>query len=178
MRCSDSLCRHLSLHCVLTPLSQQSLMAQFHLTSLVVMDAFGRALVVGWLVHEEKTAEALACGFAAWRSAVVGVMPDFKPANFFSDDDPAEHKALRCGPLCHRNGIGACRVVCFSNTQHIDSVMPLQISVWSGRACLSLHLAPIEGHQAKAHADGARTNLRPSLPVAELSACGILLLES
>jgi hypothetical protein len=26
---------------------------QFHLTLLVVMDAFGHAVVVGWLFHEE-----------------------------------------------------------------------------------------------------------------------------
>ena len=58
-------------------------MGQFHLTSLVVMDAFSSAIVVGWFVHEEKTAEALTCGFAAWRSAIVGVMQYFKPANFF-----------------------------------------------------------------------------------------------
>jgi hypothetical protein len=70
---------------------------QFHLTSLVVMDAFGHAVVVGWLFHEEKTAEALAHGFRAWLRAVAGVMPDFRPASFFSDDDPAEHKAIRCG---------------------------------------------------------------------------------
>ena len=84
----------------LVPLSRACLTSQFHLTSLVVMDAFGHAVVVGWLVHEEKTAEALACGFTAWLRAVAGVMPAFKPANFFSDDDPAEHKAIRCGATC------------------------------------------------------------------------------
>ena len=75
--------------------------AQFHLTSLVVMDAFGHAVVVGWLIHEEKSAEALACGLTAWLRAVTGVMPGFRPASFFSDDDPAEHKAIRCGAAAH-----------------------------------------------------------------------------
>lgn len=79
--------------------------AQFLLTSLVVMDAFGHAVAVGWLIHEEKTAAALATGFAAWMRAVARVKPDFQPSSFFSDDDPAEHKAIGCGPLkSHASG--------------------------------------------------------------------------
>ena len=61
------------------------------------MDAFAHAVVVGWLFHEDKTAEALAHGFSAWLRAVAGVKSDFRPASFFSDDDPAEHKAIRYG---------------------------------------------------------------------------------
>ena len=79
------------------------------------MDAFGHAVVVGWLVHEEKTAEALACGFSAWRRAVTGIMPAFKPANFFSDDDPAEHKAIKCGALHRSDSVDGC-ISCVSPT--------------------------------------------------------------
>jgi hypothetical protein len=69
---------------------------QFHPTSIVVMDTFGHAVVVGWLFHEEKTAEAIAHGFRPWLRAVADVKPDFRPASFFSDDDATEHKAIRC----------------------------------------------------------------------------------
>jgi hypothetical protein len=66
----------------------------------VVMDAFGYA-VVGWVIHGKESAEVLALGLAARLRAVIGVVPGFRPASIISDDEPAEHNAIRCGPAGH-----------------------------------------------------------------------------
>ena len=85
----------------LVPLSRACLTSQFHLTSLVVMDAFGHAVVVGWLVHEEKTAEALSMRLSrrGCEPSRASCRPSSPPTSS-SDDDPAEHKAIRCGATC------------------------------------------------------------------------------
>ena len=70
---------------------------QYPLFTIMVMDAWGNGVLVGWFLAGRENGPTIAAGLCAWLDAVHRVpgQEDFMPACVLVDDSSAEHYALR-----------------------------------------------------------------------------------
>lgn len=76
---------------------------QYAFYTMLVMDHHGNALPIGFIISAREDAQTLAHCMRLFVTAAQSECPGWRPSCFVTDDDLAEHKAVRCalppGPL-------------------------------------------------------------------------------
>ena len=69
--------------------------AQYAFYTMLVMDHHGNALPIAFIISAREDAQTLAHCMGLFVAAAQSVCPGWRPSCFVTDDDAAEHKAVR-----------------------------------------------------------------------------------
>ena len=69
---------------------------QYAFYTMLVMDYHGNALPIAFIISAREDAQTLGHCMSMFITTARSVCPAWRPSCFVTDDDAAEHKAVRC----------------------------------------------------------------------------------